>query len=192
MLKEIIPQDIKAYSKKEILKSTALCLALIAFEGILFFIFANSLLARLNHISRVLFCLLLIIIPIITSGLIGKLCDRSWEGVILDVHKKTTLGNTSVFSRGGAYKMFVVDATMKMDNGKIDIKTVYEGPAEESQMWLYKEGTVVRHIKGCKYLQIISTDEEEKDKKVTCVVCGREEEKSGVSVCKRCGHTLIR
>ena len=86
--------------------------------------------------------------------------------------------------------MFVIEATMRMENGKTDVKTIYEGPAEESQLWLYKEGTVVRHIKGCKFLQIINRDIAEE--KTMCVVCGREEEKNDIAVCKSCGHTLLR
>lgn len=189
MFKDRIPQDVKEYARKEIIKSAIICFVILLSEGVILFLFWDSVRQKLNNVSMGLLCALLFVLPFFFSGLVRKLCDRSWVGVILDVHKKTTFGNTSVLSRGGAYKMFVIEATMRMEDSSIDVKTVYSGPAEQSRTWLYEEGTVIRHVKGCKHLQVLKEGETDT---VTCVVCGREEEKSEVDICKKCRHTLIR
>lgn len=190
MLRDRIPKDIRDFNRKRILKSSALCVFIGIIEAAAVILFGGSLAERLNEVSMILLYLILFTIPFFASGLIKQLCDRSWEGVILAVHKKTTVGNTSILSRGGAYKMYVIEATMRMEDGKTDIKMVYAGPADQSQPWLYKEGTTVRHVAGCKHLQIINEDEE--NKTTVCVVCGRDEEKEERTICKRCGHTLIK
>lgn len=189
MFKDTIPQDVKEYARKEIIKSAIICFIILLSEGVILFLLWDSVRQKLNNVSMGLLCALLFVLPFFFSGLVRKLRDRSWVGVILDVHKKTTFGNTSMLSRGGAYKMFVIEATMRMEDSSIDVKTVYSGPAEQSQTWLYKEGTVIRHVRGCKHLQVLNEGETDT---VTCVVCGREEEKSEVDICKKCKHTLIR
>lgn len=190
MFKDRIPRDIKRYRQNKITVSVIKCAIIYIVEAAVAFLSFGTLNDRFNTASKILFTVIMLLIPLFASGFIKNISDRSWEGRIIAIHKKTTFGNTSILSRGGAYKMYIIEATMHMENGKTDVKTVYEGPAEESQLWLYKEGTVIRHVAGCKYLQVINNDCA--DASTVCVVCGREEEKPDISICKKCSHTLIK
>ena len=205
MLKQpILPSDIKLYIKKSITKRLVLFLALFVSLGALILLFADSFFQKTNENIKDSFCLLIMLIPFIVSGIPHKLFGSTWHGTIINVEHKVTTGTYMVGIRPFPYEKTIVSLTIEKENGRLVFKDVasssidrhkkmnysdfYEAKKSEHLDGDYKIGDMICYFYGLKYPIIISDGEREQ---LFCAVCGHKNPKKN-DKCFNCGHSIIK
>lgn len=193
----IIPQDVKNISKvhdrKIILKWLICTLAVV-----LIVFYVNSRADKLN-IKGIPFYIteIFLILPFFLTKAY-RLFDRSWTGIIITTEpiyytKYDANGYTKWNFTHKSYMEGLI-LHIKMPNGRIRKYKAFEqctGKSHEKTgktqpiIDYYQTGDTVIHVKGTRFLQVVSPEKEN----TVCVVCGTLDNSEN-GVCTVCEHTL--
>ena len=182
------PRDIKDLVHKNIAKRIIKSVLVMATLGVIFCFLGEEMFASVPSPSTEMIYVLSIAIVPICFGIPHKLIDRSWTGEItrVDVRSENAVRGGLILSNYIAgYTKHSVDVEIKLDNGKIIDRTVYEGVVPMGRN-MYEVGDRVVHVYGTKYIQVVHDN---LSRPTICVVCGTENPPAE-KACGKCGHTV--
>lgn len=200
-----LPDDLQRYLQKKITSRIVKCVLFELAVMLLLIFMGERLFSALGTVGQILTYIILMIIPLIVTGVPIKLIDKSWQGEVIDVEVKTT----TAFTKDVKAKQYTENSvwlTIKKSDGEI----VYEKFASFSSrgkpynptqaFWgikdtkpehflgKYNKGAKVFHFYGFEHSLLV----DENNKSITtCIVCGQENDKSNKK-CWECGHSLIK
>ncbi len=186
-----LPENLRKYVRKSVLKRIAVLVALEVLVAAVLYMWGETLFHSLNREIRISFCVLLLLLPFLISGVPFKMLDTSYRGTVVKVKVETTVDNASAAkpTREYLYQKNTVLLLIRRDDGESILKKVYEGKADRQEILeTYKEGDEVFHLYGTKH--IISVPEAA-DTQVCCAVCGNTNSTEN-ETCRKCGYVLIK
>ena len=162
-----VPDDIKKYVHRNILKRVNPCIVLVVVSLVLVYLAYDYLesFGYLNPICALILCLLF---SFIVTGVPIRLIDKSYTGTIVDIRvKKIKWMDKGFKCTGGIKTLVLLDIrdnknniiTHEVNNSKLD---------EHGYDEIYSIGDKVFHVYGTDYLGVVPF---KKDYSV-CVVCG--------------------
>lgn len=186
-----IPAELKKYARNAVLKRIIPCAVLIVVFAVLLLIFGSTICNTDNKVFKVSFYIVVMFVPFVITGVPFKLIDKTYEGIVEAVSIETTVdsGSSVKPSREQLYKKNTIYLTVKLPNGKVCTKKVYEGKANLNQhLETYKKGDHVFHLYGSKYTVVLP---KESDREVQCAICG-ERNKIEDDICRSCNNSLYK
>ena len=190
-----IPEDIRRYCRKKLMKSVIPCVLLLAVMLTAIILHESSLTAEDKEGKRILLYMVMLAIPLAISKLPYKQQDRTWTGTVEDAwleeksEKKPALKQP--LKTEELFKRISVMLDVKLDNGKkIRIEAIRDLEKYERGIkgprYAYKPGQRVLHVAGTDYIQIVP---DENRTAINCIVCGDNNPKENEK-CHACGHSL--
>ena len=183
-----IPRDIREKVKNAIVKRALFASVITVMVAVLIYLFGDTVFGSFGSPSKeILYAVLLLAVPL-SFGIPFKLIDSTWCGEITRVDIRTENAARGALKNGaGIYTKHFVDIEIRLDNGKIIDRTVYEGAVPTGRKFgMYEVGDRVVHVYGTKYIQVVHDN---MSRPTVCVVCGTENPPSEKQ-CGKCGHTL--
>ena len=205
-----IPSDLHKYVKKQTIKKLSLFLVLEAALVAILLVWGEDIMGIGKSALRNLLYVLVLLIPVITTGSSFWLTDKTYFGVIERTEIKTSIENERPYhpTLEGQYTATKVILTVKEEGSdkRHTVKVREKGGTDEKQgMWdaysqrpdgafvknaetRYKVGARVFHLRGTKHLVVLP---EASDEVVRCAVCGASNAAEHTT-CRKCGHTLVK
>ncbi len=183
-----IPRDIRDTVKSSITKRVILAAFVALLVGVMIYVFGDAVFGSFGSPSKeIVYICLLVAVPL-SFGIPFKLIDRTWTGEVTRVDIRTESATGGALRNGSRiYTKHFVDIEIKLDNGKIIDRTVYEGTAATDRKFnAYQVGDRVAHVYGTKHIQVIHDNV---SRPTVCVVCGTANPPDE-KICDSCGHTL--
>lgn len=205
MNKSILPDDLKSYRAKRIIKISLPFIALLSL-GVTACLSLSYKIPSLEHATpskvKIVYAVLLIL-PFVITGFPKKLIDKSWCGEIIGVDTKIyntlySLNNSCTYTKAS------IVLTVKLSDKKTKEVEVFATPTPRENSFYsaanwkpdgkveYQES---KHNVGDKVYHLYLFDhlliESKKDQTVTCVVCGAVSPKASKK-CAICDHSILR
>ncbi|MBR5314741.1 MAG: hypothetical protein IKU45_04965 [Clostridia bacterium] len=193
-----VPEDIKCYVRKNLIKQLAKWLGFTLLVLLAIFLI-NVRADQLGYkkISVYITEILLILPFFITKAY--KLFDKSWVGTVKKIQPDYHLeyASNGYTKWNFSHKTYTESLLLQiqMQNGNIKTYNAYKHtiahshektPSKSSPiMEHYQVGDKIIHISGTRFLQVIGKQQDE----TICIVCGNLE-KSENKLCSQCGYTL--
>ena len=203
-----LPDDIRGFVRRNILKRILLCVLVVAFDIAAYFVCNEYLTENLGFLNMVAFFVFAGFCGISATGISKYIFDRSWCGEIIKIEVETLYNATSTGKGCVRYEENVIWLYIKKPNGKIIIhdamrlgiamdtpfrrmrahvdKYVNIGKIEY-EIKNYSVGDRVYHFYGLKHLFVHHIEDMSR---VPCVICGMKNPAAS-HVCGECGHSLI-
>lgn len=186
-----IPNDLKKFARNYVVKRVVACIVMFALLAVFLVLYIDTIFSSGLASVKVLFCIVVLVVPFILTGVPLKLFDRTYFGTVEQVSVETTVDSDSK-SKPTWQTLYVkntVYLTIETTVGKVIDKKVYSSQAKGNQNYdMYKNGDRVFHLYGSKYTIILPT---KADSYVKCTVCGASNDINN-DKCRNCGHTLIK
>ena len=189
-----LPEDMKDFVRKSILKRVIPCAMLLVLFATFLILWGERAFNTGNNISwRIFYYGLTLALPFIITGVPFRLIDRTYLGTVESIEIKSAVvldNDRSVrVERHHWYSKNDVYLNVLTYEGKRIEKHVYGEHAKNvSQLEKYKVGDTVFHLYGTKEVVTLPTAA---DTHVRCAVCGRVND-IAERHCKVCCHTLIK
>lgn len=186
-----ISTELKKHTRNTVLKRIVPCVILLIAFIVLLLLFGSTICNTDNKVFQVSFYVVVMLVPFVVTGVPFKLIDKTYEGIVESVNIKTTVdsGSSVKPSREQLYKKNTIYLTVKLPNGKVCTKKVYEGKADLNQhLETYKKGDRVFHLYGSKYTVVLP---KANDIEVQCAICG-ERNKIEDDICRSCNNSLYK
>lgn len=136
---------------------------------------------RLGVINAVVGASICFILPALLLGLPRTLMDRSFEGTVVSVKRRTAIRPRA--TRGGPATEERICVLIELPDG--DVKLLDERLSP--RLAYFQKGDRLRHIRDTKYFQRFR----EGRSQIDCVLCGYDTEETE-TVCCRCGYSLVK
>ena len=186
-----IPNDLKKFARNYVVKRVVACIVMLALLVTFLVLYIDTIFSSGLASVKVLFCIVVLVVPFILTGVPLKLFDRTYFGTVEQVSVETTVDSDSK-SKPTWQTLYVrntVYLTIRTPDGKVIDKKVYSAQANRNQNYdMYKNGDRVFHLYGSKYTVILP---KKSDTHVECAVCGASNDIDN-DKCRNCGHTLIK
>lgn len=201
-----LPCDVTEYINKRYRKRLVICLVIEMLIITMLILFGELLFGSLHDIARYSLYGVIVAVPIFLTGVLAKVFDKSFEGEVIDVKVRSVYAASNE-AKPRLYGKNIIELAVKKEDGKVDFIDVKEHPYTTDNLhWLtnrytdlgtkrpehflgdYKVGYKVYHFRGIKGYLVVDPD---RDDLAYCVVCGGRES-SSETICKNCGHTLIK
>lgn len=180
-----LPDDIKEYIKKGVLKRVIPCIIMIILSLFLVY-FTYDYLAGFGKYNPLALLILCIVISLVKTGIPDQLVDRSFSGTVLKIIvKKISWLNHGIRYTGGKYTraiLYIQDKKNRIHDFTVNNSKLDEHGYDE----IYNKGDRVFHVYGTKYLGVFPLREDYS----VCVICGAKNHHTS-GKCDICKHTLI-
>ncbi len=137
--------------------------------------------SRLGVINAVVGAVVGVLLPAVLMGLPRELTDRSFEGTVVSVKRRTAIRPRAM--RVGPATEERICVLIELPDG--DVKLLDERLSP--RLAYFQKGDRIRHIRGTKYFQRFR----EGRSQIDCVLCGHATE-SSEEVCSFCGYSLVK
>ena len=200
MGKLTLPADIENYVHKSIAKRIVKCVLLLILFGAILYFWGERMFSY-NTEFKLTCYIVVMILPLVISGVPIKLIDSTWRGEIIKVHIKEQVAFNTVGSvKGVPYTKHSIYLLVKTDKGRVKkilaneygskLNNGAEVPSQgkiEHRTEDYSVGDKVYHFYGLKHCFVVREDSEYID----CVVCGTRNKRENKE-CFDCGHELLK
>ena len=186
-----IPYDLKRYSRNYALKRILACVVMLALLGTALALWIDIIFSPKLVSFKILFCIVVMAVPFILTGVPFKLFDRTYCGTVERVDVETTVDSDakSKPTWQTLYWRNIVYLTVRCEDGKlIKSKVQSERVSAHHNEDLFKAGDKVFHLYGSKYTVILP---KKSDTHVECAVCGSSNNIEN-DRCRNCEHTLVK
>lgn len=186
-----IPYDLKAFRTRKILTRVIPCTILAAAFAAVLILWGDVIFDMEYKSFKDLCYVVVMLIPFIVTGIPHKLIDSTYYGTVKKIEVVTTAdsSNPMVPARENLYWKNTIYLHIEKPNGKLIRKKAYSGKARLQQfIQTYHEGDSVFHLYGTPNVIVLPGLA---DSHVHCAVCGDSND-SDRSVCRSCGHSLIK
>lgn len=199
-----LPNDLQEYVRKRTWKRVAKAMAWELSVIVFLLCFGSSWLSPMGIILQSCMYGLLLLLPILLTGVLSELTDRSWSGRVVDVKIKQYMAYTNEAKprqyeqnvivllledgEGRRFKKKVATHALKGSKFIGDDKISASAVNVEHYINDYSVGDQVYRFRGLPYPLVVGPNYKER---TTCVICGQET-KADRSRCWNCGHTLIQ
>lgn len=190
-----VPRDIRRYVLWRVLSRVVPCALMIltAVLALMFFddVFFGAADKPFRVQSQMLGYTVVVIVPLLITGVPFKLIDRSFEGKVEAVHVYTTVEDPrrALHMSNAQYQRLNVRLTVRTQDGYRLKRSVAKSKMVDKRIlnW-YHEGDEVLHLYGTRYTVVLPDDFRAP---VRCVICGKKSGYGDVR-CPECGYSLIR
>lgn len=196
-----LPEDIRYYVHKNVVKRITQCVLLEAFIGILLYLVGERMFSGFGIIGQITLYVLVLLIPFAVFGVPFRLIDHAWSGRIVDVKIETKVAFVKGAPKMNAYWRDCVILFIETDEGKrIRWEAKSFGRAMRKGFEDFDAGQIehhendfckgdrVHHFYGLKELWL------ETDRHVdhlSCLICGQQNPTERKQ-CWHCGYTLFK
>ena len=185
-----LPQDLRTFVIKAVLKRVVPCLLLIAIFSIVLIFWGDVILPINKESVKVIVYTMVMLVPFAVTGVPFKLIDQTYIGTVQKVEIATTIDSDhhSKPTRATMYMKNTVFLHVEQENGLVIRKKACEGSTKMAQnLETYKVGDRVFHLYGSEQTVVLPKSS---DKMVQCPVCGTNNDKTETK-CENCRHSLV-
>lgn len=187
-----LPSDLEEFAYKAERKNNIrafVCAVLFVLCAYYLYLNAEAILRPENRAIRIFFALIFMSFPFLITGFPHKTTDETYIGQVEEATVKTTYSATGGRFSGQGRFVNTTYLTITTHDGKKIHKNVYSANASQKQPFnLYQIGDTVFHLYGTKSVVVLPR---KKDTHFECAVCEDVNEIEN-TVCRSCGHTLIK
>lgn len=187
----ILQKDLQKYCRKRILKRVIPCIILVFVLATTLILWGNVIFNTDNKAFRASCYTVVMLIPLVITGVPHKLIDSTYYGTIKKVDVITTTDNDSSVkpTREHLYLKNAIYLSIEQPDGKLIYKKAYSGKARLQQnINTYKEGDLVFHLYGTNTVVVLP---DANDSFVHCAVCGSSNNIEN-DQCRNCRHSLVK
>ena len=206
-----IPKDLTKHVISYIVKKIVLFVLMEAILATVRVLWGDWILGSSVGAVKCVLCIIVFLIPFVVTKIPFCLLDKTYFGVIeLQLRMETSLENERPFkpTLEGQYTAVTAVLTVKEEDSdkRHTVKVRVKGSVGEKNSMFdtyadrsgdgymvnaedaYKVGARVFHLCGTKHVVILP---DENSQSVCCAVCGEANSVKG-TVCRKCGHTLVK
>jgi len=185
-----LPNDLRKYVLRWILKRVISCAVLLLCFGVIMLLYADVLFGEVQNAFKVVIYIVLMVLTFIITGVPHKLIDQTYYGKVVEVRQVLSLDNESSTkpSSGRTFTRNTIYLTIVTPDGKKITKNAYSGRVKQSHSEAYQKGDKVFHLAYTPRTIVLPTSS---DTRVACCVCGRNNDIAN-DTCDGCGYTLVK
>ena len=201
-MKNELPNDLKKYAIKHLLSRLLSWIILLTVFVTILILFGEKIFDTESSLYRIkeFFCIAIVIIISIITGVPLKLIDKTFCGTIEKVSvttgynsrvtgKRQSILNSRTASYRGFYSIITMEISILTVDGKRLTRTVSSAtPSDNNYDEIFKQGDNVFHLYGTNVYVKLPKDKKDK---INCSVCAAPNLQSN-SQCQNCKHSLVK